>query len=155
MNSNQQSITPLESPPKTPNWLTFSFLGISFLGFADAGYLTAKHYLGTPIPCSILNGCDTVTKSIYATVFGVPISLLGALYYLVLFMLVLVYLDSEKTKFFLWASRLTWTGFLVSVVLVFLQIFVIKALCLYCLGSALTSTALFVLGMRFVKMRYN
>jgi len=55
-----------------PKWWLGSTLALSFVGFLDASYLTAKHYLNFEIPCSILNGCEQVLTSQYATLFGVP-----------------------------------------------------------------------------------
>lgn len=59
---------------KKYKWLVLGFLILGFLGFLDATYLTVKHYLGTPINCSIFEGCEKVTTSQYATVGGVPVS---------------------------------------------------------------------------------
>lgn len=122
----------------------FAFL--SLLGFADASYLTAKHYLGTSIPCSILNGCDTVTTSAYSMVGPIPIALLGALYYFTVFVLSAYALSMNSKKAAYSASLITAAGFLTSLYLVYLQIFVIEALCLYCMISAAISIILFLLS---------
>ena len=123
---------------------------ISFLGFLDASYLAAKYYLGGPIPCAILDGCDTVTTSQYATMAGVPVALLGAIYYLIIFVLAISYLESKKDNLVFLISRLTIVGFLASLWFVYLQVFVLKALCLYCLFSAFTSTTLFIVSIIFL-----
>ncbi len=122
-------------------------LAVSFLGFLDASYLTASHFLHFALPCSIINGCETVTSSIYATVGPVPISLVGAAYYLAILILLLIFLDSKSERFLKYAAYLSPIGFLVSMYLVSLQIFVIHALCLYCMASAGSSTLLFLLGL--------
>ncbi len=122
-------------------------LAVSFLGFLDASYLTASHYLHFALPCSIINGCETVTTSVYSMLGPVPISLLGAVYYLVILVLLLVYFDNGSQKFLKYAAYLTPIGLLTSIVLVYLQLFVIHALCLYCMGSALSSMLLFILGL--------
>jgi uncharacterized membrane protein len=119
---------------------------LALFGFVDASYLTAKHYLGTPIPCSIFGGCDIVTGSAYSAIGPVPIALLGALYYLALLILAVIYLDSGKIFPFKAAAYGSIAGFLVSIFLVYLQIFVIRALCLYCMISATICLILFLLG---------
>ncbi len=130
-----------------PKWLFWAFIILSFIGFLDAAYLTAVHYLGITPNCTILEGCETVTTSKYATVFGVPIALFGAMYYLSVFLLSVIYFDNKNEKVLLLAAYLTPLGFLASLVLIYLQLFVIYAICLYCIVSAATSTLLFILGL--------
>ena len=139
-------------PKQISNSLLGAFLLVTFVGFADAAYLTAKHYLGEIPPCSIINGCETVLTSPYATIVGnIPIALVGAVYYLTLIVGGIAYLDTKNKTVLAATAYFTTTGFLTSAILVFLQIFVIKALCLYCLASAITSTLLFVLGIIILK----
>ena len=132
--------------PAISNGLVSLFLFAALIGFADAAYLTYAHYTHIIPPCSIVEGCETVTTSAYATIGAIPIALVGALYYLVLAVAAVAYLDTKRTAIMRSASYLTFGGLLVSFALVGLQLFVIKALCLYCMASAGTSTLLFVLG---------
>lgn len=132
--------------PEIPKWLALAFLVISFLGFLDATYLTAKYYLGEPVTCSLLAGCEKVTTSDYATVGAIPIALVGSLYYLVVFALTLFYLDTGKRIVFLSAVWLTPLGLFVSLWLLYLQLFVISAICLYCIFSLVISVILFTLA---------
>ncbi|MDP2696360.1 MAG: vitamin K epoxide reductase family protein [bacterium] len=132
--------------PAIPKWLVWSFALLSFGGFLDAAYLTFKHYTGGTILCSIFSGCDIVTTSEYATILGVSVALLGAIYYLAVFILTIVHIDTGNEQVFYFAASITLLGFLASLWFVFLQIFIIKALCLYCILSAITSTTLFILG---------
>jgi len=135
-------------PPKQiPNILLAAFLLTAFIGFADAAYLTAKHYAGLIPPCSLVNGCETVLTSPYATiVWNIPIALVGTVYYLILVISGVVYLDTKNMAVLKSAAYFTIAGFLTSLVLVSLQFFVIQALCLYCIASAITSMLLFILG---------
>lgn len=129
-----------------------AFLLIAFMGFADAAYLTAKHYAGVIPPCSLVNGCETVLTSPYAIVWGnVPIALVGTLYYLLLFVAGVIYVDTKNAGVIKIAAYFTIVGFLTSAALVSLQIFVIQAICLYCIGSAATSTLLFLLGVSILR----
>lgn len=140
-------------PPKQiPNTLLAAFLIVAFIGFADAAYLTVKHYAGVIPPCSLVNGCETVLTSPYATIFGtVPIALAGALYYLALFIGGILYLDTKNTAVLKPIMYFTVVGFVTSAVLLFIQIFIIKALCLYCIASATTSALLFILGILILR----
>lgn len=145
----------LNKSAKIPNWLPVCFLIFSAIGFVDATYLTVKHFLGTPIPCAILQGCEQVTNSQYATVFGVPVALLGSFYYLTVLILSVIYLDARKLLALKLAASLTIFGFLASLWFIFLQIFIIKAICLYCMFSAATSTTLFILGMAYLAKNHT
>ena len=129
---------------------------LSFVGFLDATYLTAKHYIGLELNCILFKGCEQVTTSAYAMVGGVPVALLGALYYLTVFLLFILYLDTKREIFLRIATLFTPLGFLVSLWFLYLQIFVIKALCLYCLVSLATSTLLFIISMVLIhKYSFN
>ena len=135
----------------TPSKILVAIVAVlSFAGFLDASYLTFKHYSGTPINCAIFSGCEEVTNSKYATIGPVPVALLGAFYYAAIFLLVIAYLDSKNPKFFNLAVLMTPLGFLASLGLVYLQLFVIKAICLYCMVSATDSTLLFLAGMAYI-----
>ena len=139
---------------KIPKWLFALFLIIiSFIGFLDATYITLKHYLGVPITCSILNGCEKVTTSVYSTVFNIPVALIGSVYYLIIFALIILYLDIKKETIFYTASKITALGFIASIWFTYLQIFVLKAFCFYCLVSSGTSTILFILGIIALKLK--
>lgn len=121
-------------------------LVVSLVGFIDAAYLTAEHYAGSTPSCFLVEGCDVVTTSAYAVVFGVPVALLGALYYLSIFVLSVAYLDSHRDWMLKLSSGATATGFLVSVYLVSVQVFILQQICIYCMASAFTSTTLFAIG---------
>lgn len=139
-------------PYKRTAWF---MMVVSFLGFVDASYLTAKHYLGTALTCALFEGCDVVTTSKYSEILGVPVSLLGAVYYFSVFIFVAYYLDSQKFRSLppkgligslSLAAYASMAGFAASIAFMYIQFFVLKALCIYCLFSALTSTLLFIAG---------
>lgn len=127
--------------------LAVAILIISLIGFADATYLTVNHYAGGPLYCPAFQKCEKVTTSAYATIGGVPLALLGAAYYLTIFLLTTAYLDIGRPGILGWTARLTGVGFLASVYFVYLQLFVIRAICPYCMISAAASMLLFGLGL--------
>ena len=126
------------------NKLIALFGVLALIGFIDASYLALKYFLGGPIPCFVASGCDTVTTSIYARMLGVPVALLGALYYLAILVLLVAYADSRWVFLFFVASYATILGFAMSLWFVFVQAFLLNAFCFYCLISATTSTLLFL-----------
>ncbi|MEI6346295.1 MAG: vitamin K epoxide reductase family protein [bacterium] len=125
---------------------------VAILGFLDASYLTVAHYLKAPIPCGLVQGCDVVTTSAYSEIAGVPVALLGALYYLTILILSIISLEKADRRLLRYTSHLTWSGLIASLYFVAIQLFVLKAICLWCMGSAITSTALFVLGLFVIKL---
>lgn len=131
--------------PRAP-WLPIAMLVVSLLGFADASWLSVKHYTNGVIPCSMTQGCETVTNSVYSTIAGIPVALLGSIYYAVVFLLVFASMETGSRTLLRYAGLLTIAGLLASAWFVFAQIVLIKAICQWCMASALTSTMLFVLG---------
>lgn len=119
---------------------------VAFLGFLDATYLTVQHYMNTVPPCSATQGCERVLTSQYATVAGIPVALGGVLYYLAVFVLAFWMMMNGLRKTIPLLFGLTIIGLVTSAVLVYLQLGVLQAICLYCMGSAISSTLLFVFG---------
>ncbi len=139
-----------QSNQPVPIWFTLTLSLVAVIGFLDATYLTINHIVFGSTPCTLLEGCEIVTSSVYSTIFGVPVALFGAIFYLIVLLLSLWYLDSRQPWALLVISYLSVPAVLASVVFVGLQAFVLKAFCLYCLISALTSTIIFILGMSYL-----
>ncbi|PIR89156.1 MAG: hypothetical protein COU07_02910 [Candidatus Harrisonbacteria bacterium CG10_big_fil_rev_8_21_14_0_10_40_38] len=127
----------------------------AILGFCDATYLTAEHFLQAIPPCTIVNGCETVLTSPYATPFlGIPLALIGAVFYLTVFLFLIFYRETKSALLLKLIFGISILGFVATLFFVYLQVFVISALCLYCLFSAITSTTLFVSAI-FLKRSYE
>ena len=122
----------------------------TFVGFLDATYLTVQHYFGAIPFCVITTGCETVLTSEWHKIFGIPVAFIGAIYYLFLFLLTIAYLDSGRRGLMLLAASATPIGFIASIWFVYLQFFVLKEICSYCVVSALTSTTLFIIGILII-----
>ena len=152
MNLKKLLTTPFQSLP-SKGLVIFLFV-VAVLGFADAGYLTVEHYRNTIPPCTT-DGCETVLTSVYATVAGIPVALGGALYYLAFLVLLMIYLDTKKEVVLRGALVFTVLGFLASLYFFFLQAFVIHAFCQYCIGSAITSTILFISAIMIFKKSHD
>lgn len=127
-------------------WLRIVAVCLSFVGLADAAFLYAKRVSGTPLVCDILEGCNIVANSPYSAIFGVPLSLLGVLFFAVLVCLVaLLFSPLEKrVRVFLlaWSS----VGVLFSLYFLCVQAFLIGAWCIYCLISAAVTFFMFFVG---------
>lgn len=143
---------------------------IAALGAVNTLYLTVTRLLGNATACPT-DGCEQVLASRYATVFGpgnaisfgdgVPLAIFGLLAYITMAGLalgpLLINSDTAKNSRLAWEKR-TWlllflgasAMMLFSGYLMFIMAteFVIpnglKAICIYCIASALFATAMFV-----------
>lgn len=131
-------------------YLIWAFLAFAVIGFLDASYLTVSHLTGSAVNCSITGGCDTVLGSKYSEILGIPLSYLGLGYYALIFFLALYYLDSGNKKGLKLLTLIPAAGFGFSLYLVYLQFFVIEAICQYCMVSAINSAILAILGLLLI-----
>ena len=114
-------------------------LVLVLLGIGVAGYLTYVHYEGIEPVCTT-GGCERVQASTYSEIGGIPVALLGLIGYVVILASLFVPGDIGRALTFM----LTLTGFAFSIYLTYLELFVIDAICQWCVGSAVVMTALFV-----------
>ena len=95
-------------------------------------------------------GCEAVQLSRWSSFLGVDVALIGILGYAGLFALSLVALqprfanDARPARLL---AALSGVGVLFAVYLTWLELFVIHAICRWCVGSALIITAIFVLSL--------
>ena len=116
---------------------------LSLLGLADALYLTVEHVTGQSVRCTIISGCSEVLSSPYAVVAGVPLAMIGAATYFTVFSLATLAAFNYRIAGTLLTVLVT-AMFLVSLWLIYLQAFVIREFCQYCLLSAAITTGLLV-----------
>ena len=118
--------------------------GLALLGLAVAGYLLAVRLLGEAPACGPVKGCDTVAASPYATLFGVPVALYGVLYSLVLTGACAIWSGAGDRRALYVAYGLGLVGILAVAYLTYLEIFVIEAICVWCVTYAVTIIAGFI-----------
>ncbi|MBI2613481.1 MAG: vitamin K epoxide reductase family protein [Candidatus Levybacteria bacterium] len=116
---------------------------LSIAGFFDSSYLTILHYKNVIPPCAIAKGCETVLVSQFSTIFGIPVALLGAFYFL---FLIFVLLSGKFPRYFKFFAFL---GVLASIYFFFTQAFILHAFCQYCLLSEVIILAIFILSFRY------
>ena len=104
---------------------------VAIAGVAVAGYLTWAHYASSAVVCVAGGGCETVQESDYTETAGVPVALLGLIAYTLI--LAAVAWDSPTAR--LGAATLALVGLLFSLYLLALQLFVIDAICSWCLAN--------------------
>jgi uncharacterized membrane protein len=130
------------------DWLRWGALALAVLGAADAAYLTWVKLAGLKPFCGSSGACDTVNTSIYSEVGGVPIAFLGLGAFLVL--AALLVLEDRLPGLDTWAPvavfGMALTGTLYSAYLTYVELFVLHAVCPYCVVSAVCITGLLVLS---------
>ena len=137
--------SPTDTNPSRRRPLLYALIAlVSLVGLGDAIYLTVEHLSGRSVRCTIVSGCSEVLSSEYATVRGVPLAMIGAAAYFSVFSLAVLAAYSYK-----WAAKLLTVVvglmFLTTLWLLYLQAFVIKHFCQFCLLSALITFILTVL----------
>lgn len=153
--SKALSDVPLKAAPRAsaPRGVYFYAAAalLSLIGLGDAVYLTVKHMTGGIVPCTITGGCEQVLNSSYATIWGTPLALLGALAYFTVFSLATLAAfgnaGARTVLFYLVLLMLA-----ISIWLFLLQAFVIHAFCQFCLlsGAITLLLALIVTAQRFI-----
>ena len=116
---------------------------LSLLGLADALYLAVEHVTGKSVQCTIISGCSEVLSSSYAVVAGIPLAAIGAVAYFSVFSLAILAAFGYRVAAGL-LTPLVIAMLLVSLWLIYLQAFVIREFCQYCLFSAAVTFFLFV-----------
>lgn len=109
---------------------------VALVGLGDSIYLTVEHLSGRSAQCVITSGCSRVLSSPFASPFGIPLAAIGAAAYFTVFSLATLSAFGYRQAARLF-SILVLLMFLTTLVLLYLQAFVIKEFCDYCLLSAL------------------
>ncbi len=141
-----------EDDPTSP-WASFLSLAgltlaLSVVGAAIAGYLTYVHYDESALVCAVGGGCHTVQESDYATIGPIPIAILGLGMFLLLGALSLVrifdwsIISRETATLASWG--ITLSALLYYAYLVYVELFVLEAICQWCVATTVVTVAIFV-----------
>ncbi|MGC9025534.1 MAG: vitamin K epoxide reductase family protein [Chloroflexia bacterium] len=133
-------------------WTAWLFPFLTLGGLAVAGYLAYVEMRGVPAVCGPVGDCNAVQQSDYALLLGfLPVGLLGVLGYIAI-LAAWLWGRFGRGRLARWAQAallgLTLFGTLFSLYLTCLEIFVIRAICSWCLTSAAIMTVLFLLSTR-------
>lgn len=138
-------------------------MALATFGMCDAAYLLYTRLAGLSIACGpLFHGCDQVAASSYSTLFGIPLSAYGLLFYISILKIALHMRFSLLERVGLGVVRAYLPHMLLiavtlggafSAYFIYLQGVVIGAWCTYCLLSALTSALLFVTTVMLVRTK--
>ena len=71
-------------------YLVVTGIILAAVGLVDAVYLTVTQLGDKSVVCTATAGCSAVLESSWSTILGLPTSLFGAIYYVVLFFLIVL-----------------------------------------------------------------
>ena len=109
---------------------------------------------GGAIKCGASGGCETVQTSPWAVFLGLPVAFYGVVGYLALLVVALASLRPAALPQRLWNVMLVGlasVGLLFTIYLTYLELFVIHAICRWCIGSAVIITASWVVSLLSLK----
>ncbi|MEX0621298.1 MAG: vitamin K epoxide reductase family protein [Solirubrobacterales bacterium] len=124
---------------------------IALVGLGIASYIMVEQIQDKIPTCGLDGGCATVLNSQYAELLGVPLYYFGVLGYVSIFATTLISGDRGRLLGFV----LSFFGFGMSVYLTFLQYVVIDSICVWCRGSAIAMTLLFIVCLTRLLMYYG
>jgi uncharacterized membrane protein len=126
----------------------------SILGALDAIYLLVYKLTGNNQMCLGNGGCHNVNFSPYSEISGIPVSVFGLLAFLAIFAILLFEqrLKVAKENGPLGIFGISLGGLAFTAYLTYLEIYVIKAICPFCVASAILITLIFILAViRLIK----
>lgn len=136
----------MEKSQKIFKFGIWGIAALSFIGVADSGYLSAKYIRGEVPECGFFSGCDVVANSAYSHIGPVPVAVLGLVFYLAIFALTIAYLDNKSIKWIKLISVISMPAFAFSLWLMYVQLFILGSICVYCTVSAFLSTSIAIIS---------
>ncbi|MBN1309925.1 MAG: vitamin K epoxide reductase family protein [Anaerolineae bacterium] len=138
------------TPRKRAEWVELLVPILSVIGMGVACYLAYVEITLTEAVCGPVGDCNAVNSSPYARLFGIlPVGLLGVGGYItILAVWAWGRFRSDRLADSMPALQfgLTLFGTLFSIYLTYLEVWVILAICMWCISSAVIMTVLLVLS---------
>jgi uncharacterized membrane protein len=130
-----------------------AILVVALLGTLEAAYLTYVHYHGLGALACVgghngQSSCSQVQSSVYSKLVGIPVALLGLIGYLTILGSLAVRGETGRAAGFCVAL----IGFGFSLYLTYREVFTLKEICEWCVGSACLMAILATLtAVRFLR----
>lgn len=129
-------------------WLYRISIILVVIGLIVSVYMTIYKATSNDALCLGSGDCSTVNASRYSEVYGIPVAAIG----LIGFLAILAVLLLENRQEFLRKNGnllvfgMSLVGVLYTAYLTYLEIFVIRAICPFCVFAAVTITIVFILS---------
>ena len=129
--------------------MKYKILLIIFIISLISSIIILSTIYGNSSFCEPSGGCNSVQNSKYGYLFGMSNSIYGIFIFLILSILTFSQMQKPKENKQLLIDSAVILGFIIAIYFIYLQIFVIKALCKYCLvvdGAMVLAFFLVILG---------
>ena len=113
-------------------------------GFFIAAHIWAHKRKKKPLICPLRLSCDTVVNSDHGRIVGIPVEVLGMLYYMTMVVLHMAYGIGMPVPHMVFVV-ISGVAFGFSLYLIGVQAFIMRTWCSWCLMSAVISTVIFAL----------
>jgi len=120
---------------------------LDLLGLAIASYLSIVEVGGGVPVCGPLHGCETVAQSEYSRVGGVPVAVYGVALSLILLTLAIAWWPTNLYGLLLAHYGLSLAGVIFEIYFMYIQIAVIRAVCVWCTSYGLSLILRFVIAL--------
>jgi uncharacterized membrane protein len=143
----REATTEATSSGMVPLWMQFLTFGLALAGLGVSVYLTVAHFTETALAGCAESGainCTKVTTSPQSYVFGIPVAVLGLAFYVVVVALMSPWAwRSARREIHLirLASLVVGIGFVLY--LLYAELFIVGAICLYCTSVHVITFVLF------------
>jgi uncharacterized membrane protein len=127
-----------------PGWI---LVALDLVGLLIAGYLSVVELGGGVPSCGPLHGCETVATSEYARIGGIPVAVFGVVLSLILLTLAVAWIRTDNPLLLDVHCGLSLIGVIFEVYFLTLQLFVIRAVCVWCTLYGLSLIARFVVAL--------
>ena len=127
-----------------PGWI---LVVLDIVGLMIASYLAVVEVGGGVPVCGPLHGCETVAQSEYARIGGIPVAVFGVILSLVLLTFALWWIRTDNPRLLDFHYGLSLIGVIFEIYFLTLQVFVIKAVCIWCTLYGLSLVVRFAVAM--------
>jgi uncharacterized membrane protein len=133
-----------DDSPQRRRWAPWFVLVAAYAGFVISLYLTFVHYRGYVSPCYVVHGCEEVQTSEYSAVLGIPVALIGTVFFGLLFYLGIGVLAKGGKTLVNAFKVVAFAGALAVIPLFLLQALVLKAFCSYCVATEIVMISIWI-----------
>ena len=120
---------------------------LDLIGLFIAGYLAVVEVGGGVPVCGPLKGCETVAQSEYSRIAGIPVAVYGVVLSLTLLTLALAWWRTNFRGLLLLHYGLSLGGVIFEIYFIYIQIVVIRAVCVWCTSYGLSLVLRFVVAL--------
>jgi uncharacterized membrane protein len=125
--------------------LILAFLDV--IGLVIAAYLTVVEMSGGVPVCGPIKGCEEVARSEYSRIGGIPVAVFGVGLSLLLLTLAVAWWKTNLYVLLLAHYGLSLAGVIFEAYFIYLQVFVIGAVCVWCASYGISLIARFVIAL--------